>query len=108
MVSEEVSTRGGKGGLPNADGAQPGNQAIRGQNRAPRGCGQPPINRNAHGNASNIGNLGPSQRGNARANGGIHDRINQIVTVVTQVPIMLTQVNGIPIPRAVQQHNDYR
>ena len=49
---------------------------------------------------------GPSQGSNsenARANGGIDDRISQISTAVTQVAAMLTQANGIPIPPVVHQ-----
>ena len=57
-------------------------------------------------NASNLANPGPSQGANAekvRANGGIDDRINQIVIVVTQMAAMLMQANGMPIPHVVQK-----
>ena len=43
---------------------------------APRGRGHPLANKNAHRNASNLGNLGPSQGGNvenAGANRGMNN-----------------------------------
>ena len=50
--------------------------------------------------------LEPSQGGNiedARANEGVGDRINQIVSTATQMAAMLNQANGMPILPTVQQ-----
>ena len=86
MVSEEASITNGRGGQSNVDGAQPGNQVVRGRNKAPCSCGCPPLNKNAHRNASNLTNPSPSQGGNAenaKVNGDMDNRINQIATTIT-------------------------
>ena len=106
MVSEVDSIANGQGSHSNIDEAQLVNQAARGRNRAQRARGQPSINKNAHRNASNLANPSPSQGGNAEnagANRGVDDYNNQIAAVITQMATMFIQVNGMPIPPAVQQ-----
>ena len=106
MVSETASTANGRS---QADEAPRGSLAARRINRPPRGRGRRPANRNFRGNASNVGNparSGPSQGGNAGNvgdNGDAIDHIDQLAAAVTQMAIMLTQINGMPIPHEVQK-----
>ncbi|KAL5579241.1 hypothetical protein UlMin_011683 [Ulmus minor] len=101
MVSEAASTANRH---TRADEAPQGSLAARGTNRPPHGRGRQHVNRNVRGNASNVGNparSGPSQGGNAGNvgdNGDAIDRINQLAAAVTQMAMMLTQINGMPIP----------
>ena len=68
-----------------------------------------PLNRNIHGNASNLEKLarsGPSHEENARNIGNNEDAvdcINLLVTAAAQMATMLTQINKMPIPPTVQQ-----
>ena len=100
MVSKAASTANRRS---QADEAPQGSQVARGTNRPPCGRGHRHVNRNVCGNASNLGNpahSGPSQGENARNvgdKGYTINYINQLAATITQMAMMLAQINGMPI-----------